>query len=151
MFKSEEKGNQKGIDYWSASISTEEMKYYKLLGELIILQTDYQILKSDYDMNPDYFRNRAIVDGIRNAIAHGNITINKFVSPEKIDDIMITFKDIYEGEVTFELEISIRDFERLFHEHNITVLSEFLDRKQKTYKITPSYGMDMYSRTKKDN
>ena len=102
-------------------------------------------------MNPDYFRNRAIVDGIRNAIAHGNITINKFVSPEKIDDIMITFKDIYEGEVTFELEISIRDFERLFHEHNITVLSEFLDRKQKTYKITPCYGMDMYSRTKKDN
>lgn len=151
LAKSEEKGNQKGIDYWSASISTEEMKYYKLLGELIILQTDYQILKSDYDMNPDYFRNRAIVDGIRNAIAHGNITINKFVSPEKIDDIMITFKDIYEGEVTFELEISIRDFERLFHEHNITVLSEFLDRKQKKYKITPSYGMDMYSRTKKDN
>ena len=64
---------------------------------------------------------------------------------------MITFKDIYEGEVTFELEISIRDFERLFHEHNITVLGEFLDRKQKKYKITPSYGMDMYSRTKKDN
>ena len=149
LAKAEEKNNDKGIEYWENYIEKEYKEYLKMIGNLIILQTDLQILQSDYDINPDYFRNRAIVEGIRNAIAHGNITINKFVGPKLIDDITITFKDIYEGEVTFELEISIRDFEKLFQGRNMYPIIDFLNRKQKVYSIDGLYGRCM-NNNKKD-
>lgn len=150
LAKAEEKGNQKGIEYWENYIDKENMEYLKMIGNLVILQTDLQILQSDYDVNSDYFRNRAIVDGIRNAIAHGNITINKFVGPKKIDDITITFKDIYEGETTFELEISIRDFEKLFQGPCVQPIIDFLNRKQKVYTIDGLYGRSLNQNNKKD-
>ena len=149
LAKAEEKNNDKGIEYWENYIEKEYKEYLKMIGNLIILQTDLQILQSDYDINPDYFRNRAIVEGIRNAIAHGNITINKFVGPKLIDDITITFKDIYEGEVTFELEISIRDFEKLFQGRNMYPIIDFLNRKQKVYSIDGLYGRCMNNNNNK--
>ena len=55
-----------------------------------------------------------------------------------------------EGEVTFELEISIRDFEKLFQRPCVQPIIDFLNRKQKVYTIDSLYGHCMNNNNKKD-
>jgi hypothetical protein len=72
-----------------------------------------------------YFRNKAIIEGIRNSIAHGNY---EFLMGKDFDDTTIVFNDIYEGKLTFQAKIKFADFEKLFNV-NTNVLVNFIDNK----------------------
>jgi hypothetical protein len=73
--------------------------------------------------------NSANIIRIRNAIAHGHIRIRK---ANNIDDTVIIFKDIYNGEVTFELEITVNEFSSLFNQRNVSLIAFFLNNKGTT-------------------
>lgn len=101
----------------------------QMLANLIInynvYEKEYLDIKSDYDNNVMHFRNKAIIEGIRNSIAHGHYD---FITNGEFDDTIIWFKDIYEGEITFELKISFADFEKMINE-NGELLINFVDKK----------------------
>ena len=85
----------------------------------------YSLIKEDFTKNKMYFRNKAIIEGIRNSIAHGNY---EFLMGKDFDDTMIVFSDIYEGKLTFQAKIKLADFERLFNV-NTNILVKFIDEK----------------------
>lgn len=68
---------------------------------------NYNIKLNIFKDNYTYFINNAIVNGIRNSIAHGHYT---FSLTENFDTSKIYFKDIYEGNITFSCEVKIGDF-----------------------------------------
>ena len=57
--------------------------------------------------NELYFKNKGIIEGIRNSIAHGNYRV---VLESCMEDAKIIFEDIYEGELTFKCEVKINEF-----------------------------------------
>lgn len=69
--------------------------------------------------NQMYIKNKDIVNGIRNSIAHGNVFI---------DDDYIYFKDIYEGIITFACKVNIVDLLNMLYE-NIPLLNEYLNKE----------------------
>lgn len=68
---------------------------------------NYNIKLNIFKDNYTYFINNAIINGIRNSIAHGHYT---FSLTENFDTSKIYFKDIYEGNITFSCEAKIGDF-----------------------------------------
>ena len=93
--------------------------------ELLDTYTKYnEFMTNDYN---SHITNREIITHIRNSIAHGNVEMkicNEYFESE--NDIII-FKDIYEGKLTFELEITVKDFVSLFSLDNLDVLYEFIN------------------------
>ena len=96
-----------------------------LSTELVIADSAYNAIKNDFSMNGNYFRNKAIIEGIRNSIAHGHYEI---VVNGDFMDTMIIFNDIYEGKLTFQAKISFRDFEKLIND-NTEVIHKFINKK----------------------
>lgn len=86
-------------------------------------------IEDDFKNNYDYFRNKAIIMGIRNSIAHGNIEVNKYDVTEELNSVMITFRNIHKGNVFFELTISYEYFELLYSGENTNVLKDFFMQK----------------------
>jgi len=74
-----------------------------------------------------YIENREIITHIRNSIAHGNVEIDMFNGDGGIFDTLLTFKDIYEGKLTFELKIKLKDFNSLFNKNNLEVLYSYIN------------------------
>jgi len=62
---------------------------------------------SNGNLSPKYLKNKSIIEGIRNSIAHGNYRIEIGTCME---DSMIIFEDIYNEEITFKSSISINEF-----------------------------------------
>ena len=89
-------------------------------------------MRYDEFMTNDYGKhviNREIITHIRNSIAHGNVEMkicNEYFATA--NDIII-FKDIHEGKLTFELEISVKDFVSLFSLDNLDILYEFINNE----------------------
>ena len=121
-------GNTIAVNRIQESINRLDSILIGLCSEFIILEKRYNQINEDYRVNKKYFENRAIIEGIRNAIAHGNICIKRFENIKDIDDTIINFQDIYEGKVVFDLDVTIRDFETLFLEWNIGPIIEFLNK-----------------------
>lgn len=96
----------------------------------VSLQTSTQELSDAtifFNSNQAYLRNKAIIEGIRNAIAHGNYMVKSGVSTE---DTTLIFSDIYEGKLTFKCEIKLMDFIDLL-DMNASVVNNFLENKIK--------------------
>ena len=89
-------------------------------------------MKYNEFMTNDYGKhviNREIITHIRNSIAHGNVEMkicNEYF--ETKNDVIIV-KDIHEGKLTFELEISVKDFVSLFSLDNLDILYEFINNE----------------------
>ena len=98
-----------------------------VLGEYAVSDALYNAVKQDYSDNSLYFRNRAIIEGIRNSMAHGNYEV---VSNSSFDNIVVVFKNIYEGKLMFHLEISLDDMQRLI-DNNYDILLSFVREKTK--------------------
>ena len=49
-----------------------------------------------------------------------------------IYQVVINYKDIYNGEVTFELEITVDEFSSLFNERNVSLIALFLNNRGTT-------------------
>ena len=109
---------QKGITDLNISLNN-------VLSECVLLEASYNAIKNDFDMNMYYFRNKSIIEGIRNSIAHGHY---EFISNGEFNDTIIVFNDIYEGKLTFQLKIKFSDFEDLIN-NNSTEIAKFIGKR----------------------
>lgn len=85
-------------------------------------------VKKDYNKNNDYFRNLAIIEGMRNSIAHGNVKITNIASAKNKFDLNIQFTNIHEGKECFKMNVSIYDLEILFTENNIKLIDNYVNK-----------------------
>ena len=96
-----------------------------IMVEYMKVDNEYNSIKNDYMVNNLHFENRAIIEGIRNSIAHGNYEIR---SNGKFFDTEIIFNDIYEGKNTFSVSISFMQFEEMIDKNDVVVLNYIRDK-----------------------
>lgn len=128
----EQKKNLSRVSGNPVAINSINNNINSLNNSLVSLITDYRnqyslynLVKEDFINNKMYFRNKAIIEGVRNSIAHGNY---EFLIGKDFNDTTIVFSDIYEGKLTFQAKIRFIDLERLF-DVNTDVLVKFIDKK----------------------
>lgn len=109
-------------------------KINDLTNELKLLKNNvenskniFSDISNDYENNKNYFKNFAIINGIRNSIAHGHYEIK---SGESLEDSKIIFDDIFNNQLTFKLEINFHEFSSML-ENNFRTLFDFLDKHDK--------------------
>jgi len=85
-----------------------------------------EFMSNDYNK---HIINREIITHIRNSIAHGNVEMKICNENFATANDVIIFKDIHEGKLTFELEISVKDFVSLFSLDNLDILYEFINNE----------------------
>ncbi|MBR6137373.1 MAG: hypothetical protein IKQ06_04380 [Bacilli bacterium] len=73
-----------------------------------------------------YKYNRAVIEHIRNSIAHGNVYLDIFRGNYTTDDAVIKFQDIHEDENSFELELTTKEFNSLMNDTNLGQIDQFL-------------------------
>lgn len=123
--------NPKAVTAIKSSISNFQRSYSLVVSDMINAKLEYDTICNDYMNNYDYFRNVSIIEGIRNAIAHGNY---KFFGNANIMDTKIVFEDIYEGELTFKLEVTFNEFLE-FLENNVGSVINYVSGKKKDKKL----------------
>ena len=77
------------------------------------------------DMN---FYNYTVINGIRNAISHGNVSCKNIATAE-LKDVEVEFVDIYNNEIQFKLNIKLDNLFSLIEQENITRTNMYLKRK----------------------
>lgn len=78
--------------------------------------------------NEKFLKGEALIEGIRNSIAHGNYQV---LLGEDFNKTIIVFEDIYEGKTTFKASITYEDFYEFLYNSGIEV-SKFISTKQKS-------------------
>lgn len=129
--KVKEKGNTKAEVAINNSIS--RLSNIKDLLEQEIKIINDRIKKMDiYEIrNEKHLKNKAIIEGIRNAIAHGNYVVKRNKS---IEETRILFADIYNEEITFLCDIPLRMLV-LMELKNYSVIDDYIDEKLKKKKV----------------
>lgn len=74
-----------------------------------------------------YRHNRYLIEYIRNAIAHGHVYFDYNISNGILKNCYLRFVNIHNGEVLFDMTIPLNDFEKIMGEHNLTLLSEYIE------------------------
>lgn len=105
----------------------ERDKIYEELKTLLIRLNEINLYEN---FNQNHLRNKAIINGIRNSISHGNYKIKTVKN--RIDKIV--FEDIYEGVLTFKCEVSITDFINMIY-RNEEAIKEFLKKDETLRRI----------------
>ena len=86
----------------------------------VVADGEYNAIKNDFTVNRMYFYNKAIIEGIRNSIAHGHYEI---ISKSEFMDTEIVFNDIYEGKLTFQVRMTFEQLENLIDDNYMNVLN----------------------------
>ena len=76
-----------------------------------------------------YKKNRAIMEHIRNSIAHGNISLNIFNGNYTWEDALLTFNDEHDGKTT-TIQLTLKEFETLFSNENIKTILDFINPQE---------------------
>ena len=63
-------------------------------------------IERDRRINKDYYNNKNILEGIRNALSHGNIQI---IPTPDLEDTIIEITDMYKGEEVFKIRCSYKE------------------------------------------
>ena len=117
-----------------AKIKSNNAKYNKSLEELQEKYRQqsklYYDVCRDYEVNRKYFNNRCIIEGIRNAIAHGLVEIVNPADCQFIGEILINFKSFHNEKLCFDITLKISDFEKLFDDENIYYLFTYLEKME---------------------
>jgi len=95
----------------------------------------YELLLKDIRDNQKYFNNKNIIEGIRNALAHGNVKILNPFETINPDDIILNFKDYDEDILCMDLSLTIKQFNTLFSEENVNILTNFINKENTIIKI----------------
>lgn len=98
--------------------------------ELVVVQKELQEKENYFSNNKIYLTNKSIIEGIRNSICHGNIKTRLNGS---MDNTIVIFEDIYEGKLTFKLEITLNDLYKFLTE-NFFIVVEYLKTLEKDKK-----------------
>lgn len=119
------KGNARAEANINAKITREQRDLNLFQGKLALVSCKVNY----YDNNSQvggYFYNKAIIEGIRNSIAHGNYQV---IEAPSILDSKIIFRDIYLGKETFSCEVGAEDFKNLLIV-NMKIILQFLSSRK---------------------
>lgn len=119
------KGNARAEANINAKITREQRDLNLFQGKLALVSCKVNY----YDNNSQvggYFYNKAIIEGIRNSIAHGNYQV---IEAPFILDSKIIFRDIYLGKETFSCEVGAEDFKNLLIV-NMKIIQDFLSLRK---------------------
>lgn len=119
------KGNAMAEANINAKITREQRDLNLFQGKLALVSCKVNY----YDNNSQvggYFYNKAIIEGIRNSIAHGNYQV---IEAPSILDSKIIFRDIYLGKETFSCEVGTEDFKNLLIV-NMKIILQFLSSRK---------------------
>lgn len=119
------KGNARAEANINAKITREQRDLNLFQGKLALVSCKVNY----YDNNSQvggYFYNKAIIEGIRNSIAHGNYEV---IEAPSILDSKIIFRDIYLGKETFSCEVGTEDFKNLLIV-NMKIILQFLSSRK---------------------
>lgn len=119
------KGNARAEANINAKITREQSDLNLFQGKLALVSCKVNY----YDNNSQvggYFYNKAIIEGIRNSIAHGNYQV---IEAPSILDSKIIFRDIYLGKETFSCEVGAEDFKNLLIV-NMKIILQFLSSRK---------------------
>lgn len=118
-------GNARAEANINAKITREQRDLNLFQGKLALVSCKVNY----YDNNSQvggYFYNKAIIEGIRNSIAHGNYQV---IEAPFILDSKIIFRDIYLGKETFSCEVGAEDFKNLLIV-NMKIIQDFLSLRK---------------------
>ncbi len=87
-------------------------------------------LKNYIINNKSYLTNKAIIEGLRNSIAHGGVSS---IFKSGFHDTIICFENIYGNNLSFKLDITLEDFVA-FLENNLSIVVEYLKTLEKDKK-----------------
>lgn len=93
----------------------------------VVADNEYNAIKNDFSVNRMHFLNKAIIEGIRNSIAHGHY---EFISNGDLFNTELVFSDIYEGKITFQVRMTFQELESLIDNNYMNVLN-FIKNKNK--------------------
>lgn len=119
------KGNARAEANINAKITREQGDLNLFQGKLALVSCKVNY----YDNNSQvggYFYNKAIIEGIRNSIAHGNYQV---IEATSILDSKIIFRYIYLGKETFSCEVGAEDFKNLLIV-NMKIILQFLSSRK---------------------
>lgn len=119
------KGNAMAEANINAKITREQRDLNLFQGKLALVSCKVNY----YDNNSQvggYFYNKAIIEGIRNSIAHGNYQV---IEATSILDSKIIFRDIYLGKETFSCEVGAENFKNLLIV-NMKIILQFLSSRK---------------------
>ena len=119
-------GNAKAVLFITNGINDLRINLSQLVTDYLLANKEYEDIKKDYSDNYMYFKNKAIIEGIRNSIAHGHY---EFISNGNVWDTEVIFSDIYEGQLTFQVKMKFIDFVSLI-EDNFKQVMDYVDNKK---------------------
>ena len=120
------KNNAKAMQILTTAITDIDSLLLTLNANLQVSNQELNDATIFFNSNQKYLRNKAIIEGIRNSIAHGHYEV---LSGASTEETRIVFNDIYEGELTFKCEVKLMDFIDLL-DLNAEVVNEFLESKK---------------------
>ncbi len=117
-------GNSVAVQKINSLITALNQKKSGLITLLNNTSNELQTFKN----NERFLKGEALIEGIRNSIAHGNYQV---LLGEDFNKTIIVFEDIYEGKTTFKASITYEDFYEFLYNSGIEV-SKFISIKEKS-------------------
>jgi hypothetical protein len=125
--KDAKEGYAKGEEVLTQCFKQEEAKLEEIRKQYEEILLKKQLRKEEINNNREYYENKNIIAHIRNALAHGNFEVERFTKEGNLGNAKIHIQDIYMGENTFDLDISMNEFVSLFNRHNYKVIFSMHD------------------------
>ena len=123
-------GNEKAKVILQSNLQKTYQERIKLYEELKTLLTRLNEINLYESFNESHLRNKAIINGIRNSISHGNYKIESVEN--RVDKIV--FEDIYEGILTFKCEVPITEFINMIYKNEIPI-EDFLNKDESQKRV----------------
>ncbi len=103
---------------------------YEYSANKMKIHFEEEFIKNDFEK---YKENRSIIEHIRNSISHGNVKINYIGGYGSREDSTIYFQDRDNERITFEAELSTKEFTTLITGKNIKEVCGYLDTNTQNY------------------
>lgn len=120
------KANTKAITAINNNITNKNNYLNQKKQELQSLKQELKKLQKYYQDDELYMKNRTIIAGIRNSIAHGTYEI---VPGPTIEDAKLIFTNIYEGKLVLRVEITVIRFLEMM-DNNLLTIQQYLNDEE---------------------
>lgn len=137
-FEKRKAGADKGYKAYLAHVAEPDtVRVQRLLSNLEVRIKEYNDEVDTIDKAKDfmnnryelYVRNYNIIAHIRNAFAHGNVKISSHIEGDTLLDRKIVIEDIYNGESTYKVVVTYKEFFKLFSDYHTDILFRFVHDK----------------------
>lgn len=123
-------GNANAVNAINKGLNDLKTNLGQLVTDYLLANKEYETIRKDYTDNALYFRNKAIIEGIRNSIAHGHY---EFISRSSLWDTEIIFNDIYEGNLTCQIKMTFGEFAQLIENNQMNII-DYINNKKSSLK-----------------